>query len=128
MVKEERKTITTRLVEQHEMSWTHCVFVMTPEHHADKMITWIQKKYPQVQAMLLQVQKEGSGWNPIVTPAERQIIQWICNGMVPKQIAQKRNVSIHTIRNQVQKIYKKCGVKNRVQLMLFCQQKKSKST
>jgi DNA-binding CsgD family transcriptional regulator len=54
-----------------------------------------------------------------ITPREEQIIQLICGGMSNKEIEEKLFLSHNTIKEYVYRIYKKTGVKNRVQLANF---------
>jgi DNA-binding CsgD family transcriptional regulator len=54
-----------------------------------------------------------------ITPREQQIIQLICNGKSNKEIEDELFLSLHTIKEYIYRIYKKTGVKNRVQLGNF---------
>ncbi|MDH4270997.1 MAG: helix-turn-helix transcriptional regulator [Candidatus Aminicenantes bacterium] len=51
-----------------------------------------------------------------ITPSEEQIIQLSCAGMSNKEIEERLFLSRNTIKEYVYRIYKKTGVKNRVQL------------
>jgi len=51
-----------------------------------------------------------------ITPREQQIIQLICNGKSNKEIEDELFISPHTVKEYIYRIYKKTGVKNRVQL------------
>jgi DNA-binding NarL/FixJ family response regulator len=52
-----------------------------------------------------------------ITPREKEVIRKIFDGLEVKEIANKLFVSTHTIRNHVRRIYKKCKVQNRVELL-----------
>jgi DNA-binding CsgD family transcriptional regulator len=51
-----------------------------------------------------------------ISKREREILQLICEGKSNKQIEDQLYISISTVKEHVSKIYKKTGVKNRVQL------------
>jgi DNA-binding CsgD family transcriptional regulator len=51
-----------------------------------------------------------------ISKREREILQLICEGKTNKQIEDHLYISISTVKEHVSKIYKKTGVKNRVQL------------
>lgn len=51
-----------------------------------------------------------------IAPREQQIIQLICNGKSNKEIEDMLFLSSHTVKEYIYRIYKKTGVKNRVQL------------
>lgn len=48
---------------------------------------------------------------------EKQVLEEIANCKTPREIAQTFNTSVGTVRNQLKSIYKKLGVKNRMELM-----------
>jgi DNA-binding CsgD family transcriptional regulator len=48
---------------------------------------------------------------------EREVLQLILEGKQIKGISKGLGVSIHTVRNHTQRIYKKYGVSNRVELL-----------
>ncbi len=54
-----------------------------------------------------------------LTKREREIIQLICEGKTNKQIEAHLYISILTVKEHITNIYKKTGVKNRVQLNNF---------
>ena len=51
-----------------------------------------------------------------ISKREQQIIQLICNGKSNKEIESELFISHHTVKEYIYRIYKKTGVKNRVQL------------
>ena len=48
---------------------------------------------------------------------EKEVAEMICNGKLIKEIATELFVSIHTVKNHIRNIYKKCKVQNRVELL-----------
>jgi DNA-binding NarL/FixJ family response regulator len=52
---------------------------------------------------------------------EKEIMAHICQGYRNKEIAQKLNISEQTVKSHCNRIYKKLGVSDRLQLALFAQ-------
>jgi DNA-binding CsgD family transcriptional regulator len=50
------------------------------------------------------------------TPREQQIIELICRGKNNREIGTELFISGHTVKEYIYRVYKKTGVKNRVQL------------
>jgi DNA-binding NarL/FixJ family response regulator len=55
-----------------------------------------------------------------LTPREKDVAALVIEGLRNAEIAIKLNVSEHTVRNYIMKIYDKLGVSNRVQLTRQC--------
>lgn len=55
----------------------------------------------------------------ILTKKEREIIDLICHGYRNKEIAQKLEITEQTVKSHCNKIFKKIGVSDRVQLVLY---------
>lgn len=53
----------------------------------------------------------------LLTAAEREVATELLNGRRPAEIAQRRNVTIDTIRSQIKRIYAKLGVSGLVEFM-----------
>jgi DNA-binding NarL/FixJ family response regulator len=53
------------------------------------------------------------------TKTEREILFLICQGYRNKEIAQKLNISEQTVKSHCNRIYKKVGVSDKVQLVLY---------
>lgn len=51
-----------------------------------------------------------------LTTAENRVARLLCEGMTYQEIADTLVISYHTVKNHVQKIFFKCGIKNRYQL------------
>lgn len=54
-----------------------------------------------------------------LTSKESEIVSFICQGYRNKEIAQKLNISEQTIKSHCNRIYKKIGVSDRLQLALY---------
>ena len=50
-----------------------------------------------------------------LTSREKEILQMICRGLLSKEIADKLNISIHTVNNHRKNILKKLGVDNSIE-------------
>ncbi|MGI5243746.1 helix-turn-helix transcriptional regulator [Dactylosporangium sp. CA-139066] len=56
-----------------------------------------------------------------LTPTEYTVFKMIKQGLEPKVIAQRRNVSVRTVETQLQRIYSKTGVHDRPALILLAE-------
>jgi DNA-binding CsgD family transcriptional regulator len=68
------------------------------------------------------VSEGGPDWDHLgatygITPREREIIELICRGKRNKEIADELFISLQTVKDHNYRIYKKLGVRNRVQLV-----------
>ena len=54
-----------------------------------------------------------------LTGAEKEIVSLICQGYRNKEIAQKLNISEQTVKSHCNRIYKKVGVSDRLQLAIY---------
>jgi two-component system, NarL family, response regulator DegU len=54
-----------------------------------------------------------------LTKAEKEIVSLICQGYRNKEIAQKLHVSEQTVKSHCNRIYKKVGVSDRLQLAIY---------
>jgi DNA-binding NarL/FixJ family response regulator len=52
-----------------------------------------------------------------ISPREKTIVREIFQGLQTKEIAAKFFLSIHTVKKHIRRIYKKCAVQNRVELI-----------
>jgi DNA-binding NarL/FixJ family response regulator len=59
--------------------------------------------------------REGSEMNAKLTPRERQILEMISDGLTMQQMARRLSISPRTVETHVAKLYRKLGVKTRVQ-------------
>lgn len=54
-----------------------------------------------------------------LTPAELEVLRWFCRGLAVKEISQTLFRSPHTVKTQLNSIYKKLGVHSRAELLSF---------
>lgn len=52
-----------------------------------------------------------------LTPAEAEVCELICRGYLPKQIAQLKDKSVYTVREQLSRVFEKTGCSSQVALM-----------
>ncbi|NBG89571.1 helix-turn-helix domain-containing protein [Isachenkonia alkalipeptolytica] len=52
-----------------------------------------------------------------LTKTEKEIVQYVCQGLSNKEIASKCNVSVYTVRNQLSFVFTKMGVSNRYEVI-----------
>lgn len=52
-----------------------------------------------------------------VTPKEKEIISFVCEGLSNKEIANKLNISEQTVKAHLHRIFKKFGIQSRTQLI-----------
>ena len=53
----------------------------------------------------------------VLSPREKEVLQRILHGLQIIEIADMLFLSEHTVRNHIRKIYRKCKVQNRIELM-----------
>jgi len=54
-----------------------------------------------------------------LTPCERDVARLVTDGMRNQEIADKLNLSEHTVRNYMLRIFDKLGISSRVELVLY---------
>ena len=54
-----------------------------------------------------------------LTPREQEILNYMTLGLTNEQIAQKACVSITTVKAHLKSIYKKLGITNRIQAVIY---------
>ncbi len=52
-----------------------------------------------------------------ITARERQIIAHLCDGAAPKQIARRRDLSVHTVNDHLKAVFRKTGASGRDELI-----------
>ena len=53
--------------------------------------------------------------NPFLTPREKHVLDLLAKGFLYKEIAEKSDLSINTIKQHIHKIYEKLHVSNRTE-------------
>ena len=74
----------------------------------------------QVKPLRLQ---DARGTN-LLSPREERVVQLVAEGLTNRQISTELELSEHTVRNYLFKIFDKLGVSTRVELVLYCLQEK----
>jgi len=59
------------------------------------------------------------GEKTFLTEREKQVVQLVAEGMKNKEVAADLNVSEHTVRNYLFRIFEKLGISSRVELVLY---------
>jgi len=75
----------------------------------------------RVTLMKLFAQMRRSVSQASLAKREKEIMTHICQGYRNKEIAQKLNISEQTVKSHCNRIYKKLGVSDRLQLALYAQ-------
>jgi two-component system nitrate/nitrite response regulator NarL len=65
----------------------------------------------------LKIQHKGG--MTLLTPRERGVVRLVAEGMRNQEIALKLNLSEHTVRNYLLRIFDKLGISSRVELVLY---------
>jgi DNA-binding CsgD family transcriptional regulator len=55
----------------------------------------------------------------LLTPRERDVVRLTAEGMRNQEISVKLNLSEHTVRNYLLRIFDKLGISSRVELVLY---------
>jgi two-component system nitrate/nitrite response regulator NarL len=58
-----------------------------------------------------------------LTPRQMQILRYLGRGKVPKEIASALNLSVATVRTNIQAIHKRLNIHSRVEVIFFCLEK-----
>ena len=54
-----------------------------------------------------------------LTPRERDVVRLVADGMRNQEIAVQLNLSEHTVRNYLLRVFDKLGISSRVELVLY---------
>jgi DNA-binding NarL/FixJ family response regulator len=61
----------------------------------------------------------NSSGRPLVTPREEQVVALVAEGLSNRQVAVELNLSEHTIKKYLFRIFEKLGISTRVELVLY---------
>ncbi len=61
----------------------------------------------------------NSSGAPLLTPREEQVVALVAEGLANRQIARELNLSEHTIKKYLFRIFEKLGISTRVELVLY---------
>ena len=78
---------------------------------------WREANRELIAGLAVQIRKQFDNWQ--LTPAEAEVGMLMLKGLSHSEIAQLRNVSERTIRDQARAIYRKAGVTGRTELSAF---------
>ena len=62
---------------------------------------------------------QHSGGMARLTPRERDVVRLVADGMRTQEIALQLNLTEHTVRNYLIRIFDKLGISSRVELVLY---------
>lgn len=76
---------------------------------------------PEITEMLLDAGEKKAKRKELnyLTPSEKEIIGLIASGLTTKEIATKKNVSFHTVMTHRKNIFRKLGVNNVSELIMY---------
>jgi DNA-binding CsgD family transcriptional regulator len=78
---------------------------------------WREANHELIAGLAVQIQKQFDTWQ--LTPAEAEVGMLMLKGLSHGEIAQVRNASERTIRDQARAVYRKAGVTGRTELSAF---------
>jgi DNA-binding NarL/FixJ family response regulator len=61
----------------------------------------------------------NSGGSALLTPREEQVVALVAEGMSNRQVARELNLSEHTIKKYLYRVFEKLGISTRVELVLY---------
>jgi DNA-binding NarL/FixJ family response regulator len=61
----------------------------------------------------------NSRGNSLLTPREEQVVALVAEGMANREIARELNLSEHTIKTYLYRVFEKLGISSRVELVLY---------
>lgn len=75
-------------------------------------------RHPHAGCFLLLVDEQFSGGKTCapaaeLTPREQEVADWMCQGKSNEEIAIILGISVHTVKNHLDKVFRKLGVENR---------------
>jgi DNA-binding NarL/FixJ family response regulator len=65
------------------------------------------------------LKSQQTGGMALLTPRERDVVRLVAEGMRNREIAPKLNLTEHTVRNYLLRIFDKLGISSRVELVLY---------
>ena len=61
----------------------------------------------------------NSGGRELLTPREEQVVALVAEGLSNRDTAQELNLSEHTVKKYLFRIFEKLGISSRVELVLY---------
>ncbi len=78
---------------------------------------WFERK--ELQDLVSSMESESVKKRPLLTEMEIEIVKMICQGNSNKEIMKKLKVTEQSVKSHLNRIYKKTGVSDRLQLAVF---------
>ncbi len=78
---------------------------------------WVERK--ELQDLVSSMESESVKKRPLLTEMEIEIVKMICQGNSNKEIMKKLKVTEQSVKSHLNRIYKKMGVSDRLQLAVF---------
>jgi DNA-binding CsgD family transcriptional regulator len=78
---------------------------------------WFERK--ELQDLVSGMESESVKKKPLLTETEIEIVKMICQGNSTKEIMKKLKVTEQSVKSHLNRIYKKTGVSDRLQLAVF---------
>jgi DNA-binding CsgD family transcriptional regulator len=78
---------------------------------------WFERK--KLQDLVSNINSIVTKKRPLLTKMETQIVKMICQGYSNKEIMKKLKVTEQSVKSHLNRIYKKTGVSDRLQLAIF---------
>jgi two-component system nitrate/nitrite response regulator NarL len=63
----------------------------------------------------------------LLSKREEDVVRLVADGMTNREISHELNLSEHTVRNYLFRVFEKLGISNRVELVLYCVQQRQNS-
>jgi DNA-binding CsgD family transcriptional regulator len=83
---------------------------------------WFERK--KLQDIVSSMNSIAAKKRPLLTKTETEIVKMICQGHSNKEIMKKLNCTGQSVKSHLNRIYKKTGVSDRLQLAMFVIEKK----
>lgn len=105
---------------------TTCLFLAVNVPGFFVLRTWFKRSKGRVQDYRLPENLSKLKDQYHLSPREQEIISLVLNGNSNRDIANQVYISLETVKKHLYNVYKKIGVKNRLQLMNILLQEKKK--
>ncbi len=83
---------------------------------------WFERK--KLQNLVSSMNSIAAKKRPLLTKTEIEIVKMICKGHSNKEIMKKLKVTEQSVKSHLNRIYKKTGVSDRIELAMFAIEKK----
>ncbi len=83
---------------------------------------WFERR--KLQDLISNMSSIAAKKRPLLTETETEIVEMICRGNSNKEIMKKLKVTEQSVKSHLNRIYKKTGVSDRIELAMFAIEKK----